>query len=119
MKSIFPFIILFLMDCGFSLSCLGTTNPKWEACHFTRDQAPINLSHLLDAPAGKHGFLDIRNKRFVFEDGTPARFWGTTMAGAACFPPQDKAPLLAERLSRMGFNLVRFEHMDATWANPS
>ncbi len=83
------------------------------------NRSPINLSHLLDAPAGKHGFLGVKKDRFVFEDGTEIRFWGTVMSGSACFPEQEKAPEIAERLAKFGFNLVRFKNWDAPWAEPT
>ena len=34
----------------------------------------LNFSHLLDAPAGKHGFVQSKNGHLYFEDGTRARF---------------------------------------------
>ena len=42
--------------------------------------APVDLSFLNapEKPAGKHGFLKAVNDKLAFEDGTPARFWGTT-----------------------------------------
>jgi hypothetical protein len=70
---------------------------------------------LLDAPAGKRGFLTAREGHFYFADGTRARFWGTNLSGEACFPPKDVAPRVADRLARFGFNLVRFHGMDAGW----
>ena len=39
----------------------------------------LDFSHLLDAPAGKHGFLQIKDGHFYFEDGTRARFLGLTL----------------------------------------
>ncbi|MDX9754867.1 MAG: hypothetical protein RBU29_12965, partial [bacterium] len=91
----------------------------WQPFAMPWDAAPVNLSFLLDPPAGKHGFLDIQDGKFEFEDGTPARFWGTTISGAACFPSHDQAPLIAERLSQLGINLVRLQSMDAPWAEIS
>lgn len=70
---------------------------------------------LLDAPAGKRGFLTARDGHFYFADSTRARFWGTNLSGEACFPPKEVAPRVADRLARFGFNLVRFHGMDAGW----
>ena len=39
-------------------------------------EGSVNMSDWLDKPAGKHGFLQINGKDFVFEDGTPVKFWG-------------------------------------------
>lgn len=82
------------------------------------DAAPVDLSGLLDPPAGKHGFLGIDGERFIFEDGSPARFWGVTLTGSGCFPDQALAPKIADRLAKSGVNLVRFHRMDADWADP-
>jgi len=34
------------------------------------DKPLLDLSFLLDAPAGKHGFLQSKGGKFVFTDGT-------------------------------------------------
>jgi hypothetical protein len=78
-----------------------------------------DLSGDLDAPAGKHGFLTVREQEFVFEDGTPVRFWGTNVVAGDCFPDHGLAERTAERLARFGCNMVRFHHMDAGWARPN
>ena len=39
----------------------------------------LDMSRLLDPPAGRHGFLQVREGRFVFEDGTPVRFLGANI----------------------------------------
>lgn len=76
-------------------------------------------SGLLDAPAGKHGFLRAQNDRLVFENGHEVRFWGTNLTAGSCFPEKAQADTLAERLARVGVNLVRLHHMDAPWARPN
>lgn len=52
-----------------------------------------------------------------FQTGnTPIRFWGASMSQGACFPQKSKAPWIAGRLRKMGFNLVRFHNMDNSWS---
>lgn len=92
--------------------------PIWHEFPFTAASLPIDLSGWLNPPAGKHGFLGVEGDRFVFEDGTEARFWGITLRGSGCFPPQSEAPELARTLAQYGINLVRFEALDADWADP-
>lgn len=113
----------FLTGCGvlvfgfyLAAQCSAET---WRSFPLDWDKAPINLSFLLDPPAGKHGFLGVKGDRFIFEDGTDIRFWGTTLTGSGCFPSQDAAPAIAERLFQFGINLVRFHEMDAEWAEPN
>jgi hypothetical protein len=76
-------------------------------------------SSLLDAPAGKHGFITVKDGKLAFADGTPARFWGVNLVAGSCFPDKETADSLAIRLSKMGCNLVRLHHMDAPWSVPN
>jgi hypothetical protein len=84
---------------------------------------PIDLSFLNRdeqgrfIPAGAHGFLTVKGDRFVFEDGTPGRFWGVNLTAGAVLTSPERAEQLAERLARLGVNVVRFHHLDS-WANP-
>lgn len=72
----------------------------------------LNMSAFLDAPAGNHGVLKAQGDKFVFEDGTEAKFWGTNIVGEACFPDNTVALEIVSRLSRSGYNLVRFVNFD-------
>lgn len=85
------------------------------------DFAPIDISYLFEdeKPAGKHGFLTVHGDRFVFEDGTPVRFWGTNLNSGAAFPEKPYAEKLAKRLAAYGCNIVRFHQIDSEWATPS
>lgn len=87
----------------------------WE----TPPEALASARFLLDAPAGKHGFITVREGHLAFEDGTRARFWGVNLSGAACFPPKEVAEKVAERLAHFGFNLVRFHGLDSGWGGAS
>ena len=75
--------------------------------------SPANIGKLvLDAPAGKHGFVTVKDGHFYFENGTRARFWGTNLCFSANFPSKKQAEIMAERLAFFGFNAVRLHHMD-------
>ncbi len=75
-----------------------------------------DMSHLLDAPAGKHGFVRNENGRFVTDAGI-IRFNGTNLTGPANFPEYKDAERLAARLARFGINCVRLHYMDANYGN--
>lgn len=75
-----------------------------------------NVSHLLDAPAGKHGFVRVENGRFV-NDAGPVRLHATNLTGPANFPSHKDADRLAARLARFGINCVRLHYMDANYGN--
>ena len=83
--------------------------------------APIDISFVFEEekPAGKRGFLGTEGDKFVFEDGTEARFWGANFNGGANFPEHDYAEKLAKRLAKMGQNMVRFHQLDAEWNSPN
>ncbi len=83
----------------------------------TRKGTALDMSGLLDAPAGKHGKLTAKGESFVFADGVPARFWGVNLAASCNFPTHEQADWLAETLSQMGVNMTRHHHMDAPWTN--
>ena len=74
--------------------------------------SPIDVSYLLDAPAGKHGKIKTHGDGFVFEDGTKAKFWGTNLIGKACFPDKEEAEKIALTLSQNGINMVRMTELD-------
>lgn len=67
---------------------------------------------VLDAPAGKHGFVKVKDGHFYFEDGARAKFWGTNLCFGACFPEYKDAEVMANRIAYFGFNAVRLHHMD-------
>jgi hypothetical protein len=58
--------------------------------------------------------ISISGNKFI-RNGEPIRFWGVNITQIACFPPKEKAALIAARMRKMGINLVRFHHAD----NPS
>jgi len=68
----------------------------------------LDFSFLLDPPAGKHGFVKAKAGRFVFEDGTRARFWGVTFGGGkSIYMSREQAEAMARHLAQSGFNMVR------------
>ena len=85
----------------------------WES----PEGAIADARFLLDAPAGKHGPLVVRDGHFHFENGKRVKFWGVNLSGEGCLPPPEVAPRVADRLAKFGFNLVRFHGLDSTWGN--
>src|SRR5262249_46605883 len=66
------------------------------------------------------GFVRSAGESLMFEDGTPARFWGTNLTAGALFgTDRDSTKRAARRLSELGFNLVRIHHHDSPWVNPN
>ena len=79
-------------------------------------QALVNLSFLLDAPAGKDGFVQVKDGHLVKPNGERFRIWGVNFTAASCFPSKEDAPIVAEHLGRFGINCARFHFLDSNWS---
>ncbi len=117
-------ILLLVPECQMMATGMaerGDTTVKTIAYTLPWDDMPIDLSILYekDKPAGKHGFLKVQGDRFVFEDGTEARFWGTNFNSAQNFPSHEHSVKVARRLAKIGVNMVRFHQLDAEWSTPN
>lgn len=82
-----------------------------------RAHSPVDVSFLLDAPAGKHGFIIVKDGHLATsEDGHRIRFWGVNITdwskGSRQIPPREDAPYIAGTLARFGVNAVRFQFLD-------
>ena len=73
----------------------------------------LDYSHLLDAPAGKHGFVQARKGHLYFKDGTRVRFLGFNLPTRSNTPDHETADRLAERFASMGVNVIRLHAADA------
>ncbi len=76
----------------------------------------IDLTGLLDPPAGKHGFVTTGDDgHFYFADGRRARFFGTNLGGRDCAPEKAVAETTAARLAKYGVNMVRLHSLDSRY----
>lgn len=97
-------------------------SPEWYTTQLPWNSSPIDLSFLNSSnkPAGIHGFLSSVGDSLVFSDGTPVRFWGANIQAHTLFGTSDfNIKKQAKRISRLGFNLVRFHHHDSQWVKPN
>ena len=70
--------------------------------------APLTAKQRIKVQGGH--FFDATNRR--------VRLMGTGTSAGANFPSKEDAPKIAARLHKLGFNIIRLHHMDATWATP-
>lgn len=77
------------------------------------NEGALDFSHLLDAPAGRHGFVTVRDGHFYFEDGVRARFIGFNLPARSNTPDHETAEKLAERFASLGVNVIRLHAADA------
>jgi Carbohydrate binding domain (family 11) len=105
------------------LTPVGYDTRQWFPYHGTdpvkRRGSALDVSRLLDAPAGKHGPVQRRGDGFVLGNGKPVRFWGVNLVAGANFPTHAEAEQIAELLAQLGVNMTRHHHMDAPWARPN
>jgi len=103
--------VLFTLAAGAALAAEDGFQPfpvDWRAA----GQSPVDLSFLLDAPAGKQGVLRAGAGHLVRPDGRRVRLWGVNVSAAACTPPKPDASQIAAHLARLGVSCVRFHFFD-------
>lgn len=116
--SIVPTLAERFSSAGHSAWSTGILN--WPIAPWTISPVDLSFLNAPARPAGKHGFLKVKDGRLEFADGTPARFWGTNVAAGALFrTSRNNIRIQAHRLSELGFNLVRIHHIDSTWVHPN
>ncbi|HEV7994091.1 MAG TPA: hypothetical protein VGP25_19850 [Gemmatimonadaceae bacterium] len=84
--------------------------------HRAASASPADVSFLLDAPAGKNGFVRVRDGHLVKPDGSRLRLWGVHLTdwsrGSVLLPPKEDIPMWAGTLARFGVNCVRLHFLD-------
>ena len=70
---------------------------------FSQDSI-IDMSYLIEKPAGGHGFVRQHGKDFVCEDGTPIKFWGVDASMVETVEAQERQ---ARFYAKHGINIVR------------
>jgi len=108
-----PSILLLALGLG-ALGCAAAEDLfpfalPWE------DDAPsvANVAAWNEVPAGRTGFVQVRDGHFVDGQGRRLRFLGTNVCFAADFPPHEIAEIAARRMAKFGINIVRFHHEDS------
>jgi hypothetical protein len=64
----------------------------------------IDMSYLIEKPAGQHGFLKRHGKDFTFEDGTAVKFWAVDATMTDTVESQHRQ---ARFYAKYGINMVR------------
>jgi hypothetical protein len=94
-----------------SMTPFSMDHPRAAQTH-----SPVDVSFLLDAPAGKDGFVKVKNGHLVTGKGERIRFWGVNITdwskGSRQIPAKEDAAYWAATLARFGINSVRFQFLD-------
>jgi hypothetical protein len=113
MKKVFLNITILLI----SMFSFAQDRTKWFEFYLPWNDSSktvTDMSAYLDAPAGKHGFLQVTpDGHFKFENKTETeRFVGVVNVAIANFPTKTEANIIAARMAKFGINLVRIHLMD-------
>lgn len=109
--------LLYLLGFLALLSCLtpALAAPADNGGLFPASSSLVDFGFLLDAPAGKRGFLRVDGAgRLAWPDGKRARFWGVNISNRSVFVPRQVIDRVVPALARSGVNMVRFEALDST-----
>ncbi len=74
----------------------------------THEAGIIGMENWLDAPAGRHGFLQMDGENLRFENGTRVKFWGTNICSRLPFMGPERADSFVNFMAKYGINAVRF-----------
>jgi hypothetical protein len=94
---------------------------NWFELKFDNDFSKpgvIDMNDWQDKPAGKHGWPQEKNATYVFEDGTPVKFWGDV--ACICYDDKTKLDQQAAAMAKYGVNMARCVTMSHTakgWAH--
>lgn len=78
------------------------------------DEASVSAVNLRDwnhRPAGRLGWVTARDGH-LYVGKSRLRFFGVNVVFRGAMPERDEAEKIAARLAKLGFNVVRFHHMD-------
>jgi hypothetical protein len=110
-----PLLLLLLSVPAFTQWDDGLLKP-FVMDHRAGGTSLADVSFLLDAPAGKGGFIGVQGGHFVKPDGQRIRFWGVHLTdwsrGSVLLPSHEDAALYAATLARYGVNMVRLHFLD-------
>ncbi|MGQ9731497.1 MAG: carbohydrate binding domain-containing protein [Candidatus Zipacnadales bacterium] len=117
-RLLMSWLLLLPTGLALGLGCRSSQAQEEDLFPFTipwDDDSPsvANVSDWNEKPAGKHGFITVRDGHFVDGKGERIRFLGTNLCFAAAFPPHEIAEKVARRMAKFGINIVRFHHMDS------
>lgn len=92
-------------------------NADWSAVKNRVGVKPgsiLDFSGMLDAPAGKYGFVKTENGHFEFtgRPGKKVRFQGTNYCFTSSRDSKQLAERMADEIASMGYNIVRLHHFD-------
>jgi len=113
----------FLLPVVLSLVVFGCNKQKsfsglqpFSIDHANTGTGAVDISFLLEKPAGKDGFITVNDGKLVKPNGDRIRLWGVNITdwtkGSVQIPEKNEAELYAKTLARYGINCVRLTFLD-------
>ncbi len=96
-------------------------NSEWRPLDWNAPAAKgsvLDFSNLLDAPAGKHGWVTADAAGHFSAGGKRIRFYGPNLCFSAQFLEKKDAEALADEFARLGYTSIRFHHFDNELSDP-
>lgn len=87
--------------------------PPWDDA----SPGPTNISGTIEKPAGKSGFVNVKESH-LYAGEHRLRLFGVNLTAGADFPDHATADKVAGRMAKFGLNAVRFHFLDSTWGTP-
>src|SRR4051812_47734721 len=102
-----------------AVACLASLHPGASAADMFPFTLPwdddsasgISVASLNDKPAGKDGFVAVKDGH-LFAGNQRLRIFGVNTCFGGDFPTHEAAEKVAGRMAKFGINCVRFHHMD-------
>ncbi|OQA85252.1 MAG: hypothetical protein BWY31_02010 [Lentisphaerae bacterium ADurb.Bin242] len=82
---------------------------KWPR----KSKSPADVRFLLEAPAGKSGWITVKDGHLAYPDGKRFRVYGVNITNRGAVPGHDSSVRIAENLARCGINCVRMGPAEA------
>ncbi len=91
---------------------------EWAPVEYNRQIVPgsaLDFSWVADAPAGKYGWIKVSaDGKLIYEQmpQKPLKLYGANLCFSANYPDAATADRMVDYFVKMGYNTIRFHHMD-------
>ncbi len=108
LRQILFLLLLALVETGLGADPAESTWFPFEPVKDRFGPSVLDCSRWVEAPTGKHGFVTVKGDRFVFEDGTPVRFFGAQIGSFS----REQLDYAVRRMRRQGINVTRMHGLE-------
>ncbi len=88
-----------------------------RAAENEKQRTATDASELLHRPAGRFGFLQVKDGHLAWGNGERQRFWGVCCSWGGGIPAKSEADAVAARMAKFGINMVRSKLDAPSWGD--